>query len=312
MSGVGLAAGGFGDCSPLKEHRGRGGTASFVNPAPGQYDATDPGTNTTKFSDSTSSAFGGPMAKIDRPKTGYLREALTFKAPGPGNYDHESSIDKQVLSVKATSNRTRFAKAPREDATKVYMPGSNQVGTAIANPGPGAYTHVVTQDHISRGNTKHAAPKSSFGGNLGQMKRPALSNMISTPKQCGPGTYTAPGGLGKQPSSRAKTAPRANFGTADRVKSQVAMAPGYKGRSSQAAMNPGPGTYNSRSGLGLQADGKKPTAARYVFGKGSRGEKSRAFTPGPGAYTATPTMGMQPNSRFATSSRAKFGTARRL
>jgi len=310
MSSAGLAGGGFGDCSPLKPHRGRE-VGPDNDPGPGAYDAQDPGR--TKFSDSAKSSFGGPMANIDRPKTGYLREALSFKAPGPGNYEAAASLGAQVSSVKATANRTRFGKSSRDDAAKVYMPGSNQIGTALANPGPGTYTHVVTQDHISRGKAKRCAPKSSFGGNLGQMRRPELSNMSGTPKQCGPGTYAQPGGLGKQPSSRAKTAPRANFGTADRVKSQVAMAPGYKARSTQAAMNPGPGAYNSRSGLGLQSDAKKPSAARMVFGNVARLPKERAaMNPGPGAYTATPGMGMQPNSRFATSSRAKFGTARRF
>ena len=86
------------------------------------------------------------------------------------------------------------------------------------------------------------------------------------------------GGIGKQPLSRKRTAPRAAFGTADRVKGQMALAPGYKAPSQSGALNPGPGAYKHRSGVGVQSDAKKPSAARYSFGKqkrGARGEVAR-------------------------------------
>eukprot|EP00937_MAST-01D_sp_MAST-1D-sp2_P003264 g3264.t1 len=303
-------AGSFGNTAPLKRTVSRKG-ARYATPAPGQYDAGDIAKVTTRFRSSQQPSFGGNMAKIDRPSTGYLAGSLRFRAPGPGNYNHDSALDKQPLSKRATAVRPKFAKAPRDDAAKVYMPGSKQVGSALKNPGPDAYANVVTQDHISRGSKKKRAPATSFGGNLGQMKRPGLGYMTGTPKQCGPGTYSIGDGLGKQASSRKTTAPRAKFGTADRQKSQMALAPGYKAPASQARHNPGAGAYQHRSGLGLQSDAKKPSAAQYSFGKEARGAAPRNEVPGPGQYSNNPGMGAQVNSRFRTSNRTQFGTSER-
>ena len=304
-------AGTFGNSRPLKPHKSRKAGA-YSTPAPGAYDAVDIAKSTTRFSRAPKSSFGGPLAKIDRPSTGYLAGSLRFRAPGPGNYDHDSSVDKQAESRRATAERTRFAKADRSAGQKVYMPGSKQLGSALHNPSPNAYEVSGGQDMISRGKKKNRAPATSFGGNLGKMKRPSMSLRTGAPPQCGPGTYTAKqAGIGTQVSSSKRTAPRAKFGTQDRVKGQMALAPGYKAPSTSGALNPGPGAYAHRSAVGVQSDAKKPSVARYSFGKEPRGVSRAGKVPGPGAYNSSATMGAQVNSRYRTGARTQFGTAPR-
>jgi hypothetical protein len=174
---------------------------------------------------------------------------------------------------------------------------------------------VISQDSICRGaKGKVKAPGWQFGGNLAQMKRPPLSKSASTLPQCGPGSYGANDGLGTQVASTKKTAAVAKFSTADRVKGQIAVSPGYAGVSTGVTDNPGPGTYDGTSAVGRQADAKKPSSYSYSFGTEKRdtlGTGKSAANPGPGAYAENPGQGSQPNSKYRTSQRALFGTAAR-
>jgi len=251
---------------------------------------------------------------MDRPKTGYLAEPLTFRAPGPGNYAHDSMFSKQKSSLKQSSENFKFGSSARDDIVKIYTPGIPQEGTARKTPGPGAYTQ---QDHnkITRGTGKSKAPAWAFAGNLNQVARDGVSDSFSTLPQCGPGSYGAREAIGKQTSSTKKTAARANFGTADRYKSEVAISPGYQGRSKGGVENPGPGTYNAPSSLQKQSDASKESAFAFSFGTSTRDKdvlkEEMAKVPGPGAYVSAPGCGVQANSRYRTSQRTLFGTSAR-
>jgi hypothetical protein len=170
--------------------------------------------------------------------------------------------------------------------------------------------------------------------------RDGVSDSFSTLPQCGPGSYGAREAIGKQTSSTKKTAARANFGTADRYKSETAMSPGYAGRSKGGVENPGPGTYNAPSSLQKQhgmfiayssqhcliltrcslhhpsfPDASKESAFAFSFGTSTRDKdvlkEEMAKVPGPGAYVSAPGCGVQANSRYRTSQRTLFGTSAR-
>lgn len=256
------------------------------------------------------------MAKMDRPSTGYLADAVRFKAPGPGNYDCKSGFRKQLASNKTSSANFKFGSSTRDDIAIIYTPGLQQEGSSRQTPGPGSYV-ATSHDKISKKGSKHKAPTFSFGGNLAKVKRGGLSNSSSTLPQCGPGAYGANGSVGGQISSLKKTAPRANFGTADRQKSESAVQPGYAGKSKGVRDNPGPGSYSHYSSMSKQSDAKKPSSYAFKFGTENRAKADALrnrdvhSTPGPGAYSAPPPNGIQTNSRFKTSSKALFGTAER-
>lgn len=256
------------------------------------------------------------MAKMDRPSTGYLADAHRFKAPGPGKYDRSSGTGKQTDSMKSSSANFKFGSSKRDDIAILYMPGMQQEGSARQSPGPGTYT-VTSHNKISRKGGKTHAPASSFGGNLAKVKRDGLGNTSSTLPQCGPGAYGANGSVGGQISSLKKTAPRANFGTADRQKSESAVQPGYAGKSKGVRDNPGPGSYSHYSSMSKQSDAKKPSSFAFKFGTENRAKADALrnrdvhSTPGPGAYSAPPPNGIQTNSRFKTSATALFGTSSR-
>jgi len=110
-----MVGGSFGNCEALKPHRGRSpAKGAMKTPGPGHYGVEDPrkGT-TTKFKTTWKPSFGGPLCKIDKHKTGYLREALTFKAPGPGRYAQPHTMGSQPDSRKPTASRMKFGTAPR-------------------------------------------------------------------------------------------------------------------------------------------------------------------------------------------------------
>lgn len=256
------------------------------------------------------------MAKMDRPSTGYLADAVRFKAPGPGNYHASSGVGKQTSSMKSSSANFKFGSSGRDDIAILYMPGLQQEGSSRQTPGPGSYS-ATNHNSISRKSGKKKAPASSFGGNLAKVKRGGLGNSSSTLPQCGPGAYGAAGSVGGQISSLRKTAPRANFGTADRAKSENAVQPGYAGKSKGVRDNPGPGSYSHYSSLSKQADAKKPSSYAFKFGTENRAKADAMrnrdvhSTPGPGAYTSAPGNGAQMNSQYRTSTRALFGTSTR-
>lgn len=256
------------------------------------------------------------MAKMDRPSTGYLAEAHRFKAPGPGNYNSGGSLGKQTSSTKTSSAYMKFSVAPREQQALTYMPDLQQEGSSRLTPGPGTYA-PISHNSISRKSGKKKAPVYSFGGNLAKVKREGLAGKTATLAGCGPGSYGAKESVGSQVSSLKRTAPRANFGTADRTKSEVAVQPGYAGKSKGVADNPGPGSYSHNSSMSKQADAKKPSSFAFKFGTENRSKaeeranRDKFSTPGPGAYNDSPGAGFQVNSRHRTSQRTLFGTSNR-
>jgi len=281
--------------------------ATYNTPSPGSYNIVNPDKN--KYKKASASAFGGNMSKMDRAKTGYLAEAHQFRAPGPGCYQTGSMMSRQASSKKLSSPNMKFGSSGRDDIEKVYMPNSKQTGSAKKTPGPGAY-NVTSQNIISRGKSKSKAPQTSFGGNLARVKRSGVRPSTTLP-QCGPGTYGCRDGLGTQASSMKRTAAVAKFGTADRTKSEVAVQPGYAGKSKAVQDNPGPGTYAATSAVGKQADAKKPTSYAYSFGSEKRTTFQSKKVPGPGAYNSAPGLGLQSNSKFRTTQKFVFGTSER-
>jgi len=308
-----MQSGTFGPTNALQKHVGKK-TTKYSTPAPGNYSPSSP--DSYKMKKCGSSSFGGPLAKMDRSKTGYLAESQRFKAPAPGQYNANSGFQKQVGSTKSSSANFKFGSSTRDDIHIVYTPGLSQEGSSRQTPGPGSYANT-SHNKICRKAGKKTAPTYSFGGNLAKVKRGGVGSSTSTLPQCGPGSYGASPSVGGQVNSLKKTAARANFGTADRTRSEVAVQPGYAGKSKGVRDNPGPGAYSAMSSIGKQSDAKKPSSFNFKFGTEVRSKadalRNRDIysTPGPGAYQAAPGNGVQMNSRFASSSRTLFGTSER-
>lgn len=187
-----------------------------------------------------------------------------------------STVDGVLKRTTFMSAMSGFRTAPQ---FSIGSRGNSMFIRSSSTPAPGSYNLPNEEKSKFKG-----SPQFSFGGS----SRFGLG-VSPTKMQPGPGQYNP-----KDPTLNVDT--KVGFGTSIRGKSNPA-----------AQANPGPGAYESKSGVGqglmFTARGRHPTS--YM--------RSRSM-PGPGAYSPTVTGVYQssPKCGFGTSTRGEFGVKSRM
>jgi len=235
--------------------------------------------------------------------------------PGPGAYDSESMVGKQVSSIKPSSANYCFGSSTRE-ATKLtytckaeYLDSDPNSTIIVPNtPGPGTYEIIDAEK------TKPTARKCQFGikpEHVSGAVRPQTSDAV------GPGRYEndAPSTLGKQMQSFKKTFPSFKVGTATREKVSLASNPGYNSglhNSKFVALVPAPGAYEQDFNPRCPPISNKKSSFATELGRGPRfARQNIPKTPGAGAYRNHSTFARQVRSTFKTSPAFGFGSSTR-
>jgi hypothetical protein len=199
--------------------------------------------------------------------------------PGPGAYEVEGSVGKQMMSRKATAPNSKFGTGNRFSITAS--------GKQDETPGAG--------DARLAAGWMGDAPATGFYGkgkryDTGKGMPGCTPTRMTTP---GPGQYEGPSSFGHQTMSKKTTSAVVRVGTAPRAAfAKQYISPGHE-RSLLGQHSPGAGAYQQPSGIGIQTMSKKRTSANTKFGSGDRfseikpRSKERAkinLGPGPGSY----------------------------
>ena len=175
------------------------------------------------FGTSTRDQFGKTYASSAADKS-VMRGRGGNQSQGPAYSPNLSAFGRQSLSRNGTAGTSVFGLDARLKPTKSEVPG------------PGAYATPTSLGGAPLSKIKNA-PKPSFGtSNRAQASHVFISSrheksQFAAKDSPGPGNYNPPAStFGKQPASRASTAPSTSF-------AQGLRLPGYK------SDVPGPGSY---------------------------------------------------------------------
>lgn len=155
-----------------------------------------------------------------------LREARRKAVPGPGQYKSASGFGGQWVSTRPTSSFATLGRSSRDVGSKLYASKADMRGGADPNtaargagtPGPGQYA-----PNVSPVSSKRTSPQFSFGGR--GITRGERSVIVG---EAAPGSYHSAGSLGRQSSSRNRSAPRTTFGRASRDNAGRVSQPGVR------------------------------------------------------------------------------------
>lgn len=192
----------------------------------------------------------------------HAKQEVPAYTPGPGNYTHASSLNRQELSTQRTGAKFGFGTAVRfaeELRTQKYL---QQL------PEPGRYNRMAACG-TQVDSTKETNTVVGFGTALRGTKvslDKGFEEDFHGMESPGPAVYNPVAGTGEQPSASKSTAPHYVFGTNPRaIDPQI---PNDIERRSAAV--PCPGKYTYKGSVGNQQDSTKPTKAMYGFGTCSR------------------------------------------
>ena len=198
------------------------------------------------------------------------RYAARFQgaSPGPGTYNHGSSVGRQPFSTNTTFPKYGFGTSNREQCSKLFVSSQHSVGGS-QSPGPASVGQM----------SELSGSKYGFGTErrLGTSREDAASAAIP-----GPGAYRTTSSVGFQHSSSHQTQPAFGFGSSNREHAAKLYVSNAMSRGS--GYSPGP-CYSLTSSVGAQPSTRGRTAPGWGFGKSNRFAVARdTGTPGPGAY----------------------------
>jgi len=226
------------------------------------------------------------------------------RLPGPGAYNHASSIGMQHLSKRPSSAKFGFGTGDRATSAKLFLSAQHARSAGLGSnisPGP-AGTSRENSDGLMSRSGGYSRPMSAASHQSGFGTEVRGARFLTTQDGPGPADYSVKDAtFGVQPVSKRETAPCYGFGTSDRdmqsrvfISEQMAKNPAIASLSN--VLSPGP-QYQAVSAFAKQPLTKGRSSAAWGFGtaprfKGNGGMRSTPggadshYTPGPGAYNA--------------------------
>ncbi|KAK9904232.1 hypothetical protein WJX75_007359 [Coccomyxa subellipsoidea] len=197
-------------------------------------------------------------------------------APGPGAYKLKPALGSQYESTKASAANVHFSGAQRDAAEKIFISLEHEKsGYGKESPGPSAY-------NVSGSLLKKASSPLTLKGGP-RFVDPAAKVAAGLP---GPGQYSVPISVGRQPVSTKPSKPVVGFTKAQRDASKKMYISPDHDKSNYGVGSPGPGTAAPSRGIGRPQLSTHRSMPAWGFGtaKGTTGYNND--TPGPGEYYA--------------------------
>lgn len=128
---------------------------------------------------------------------------------------------------------------------------------------------------------KASAPKYSFGSGTREGREHVFVSNEHAALEAGRGSpgpvYTHVPAIGPQVNGAMESAPRFGFGTSDREQAAKVYISAEHEKYSGGRFAPGPGKYDSESGVGTQHNSTKSTLPKYGFGTSTRANVAKVY-----------------------------------
>lgn len=209
-----------------------------------------------------------------------------FSTPGPGRYNHQSSMMDQVDSRKPTNTRAHFMRMKLENQSKMFLSSEHaKADFPRISPGPGAHDH---KNMASLKNQVDSRKETLPAWGTTSEKRFVYDYEDRSHKFPGAGSYETQeeGAMFKQHISYKTTRPKYSFGTCERSgRDTMYFSPDHS-KEKIGKNSPGPATVGRFDSMKKQVDSRKPTSSAWGFGTAPRFRYSdwQATVPGPGNY----------------------------
>jgi len=202
-------------------------------------------------------------------------------SPGPGAYDGDSALNKQIYSQRSTHPKYGFGTGGRTHTAKLFISQAHaEADYGTASPGP-AY---INNAHSQLSGAKYGFGTAERFSRVAQKQGSDWDSPGPTAYDTSSGTT----GTGVQQSSRCISQPSFGFGSSTRHhRAKLFVSDGHSRSNGGAhACSPGPSVYGPTSSMGTQATTRGQSSSSWGFSKASRfrPHSDDTGTPGPGAY----------------------------
>ena len=224
-----------------------------------------------------------------------------------------SMLGVQYDSRKASAPVFGFGSADRNALARVFISVEHNRAD-FGKLGPGAVYDLRSGFGEQNSSKNENPPKFSFG-TASRFLQPSAARAKRNPQVPGPGSYAAGSSIGRNPDSNKINQAAFGFGTASRDDAQRVFISAAAARVRFGMESPGPASYSSQNGVGIQPSSTRRTEPAFSIGTEQRlkydyVERAKVL-PGAGQYRVNQSVGTQPLSNNASEPEFGFGSSSR-